>query len=316
MQKIYTPQEMPNEEYHDKNGALKDYISGTGLSIIYHQSLAHYKYADETSSPVLHFGIASHAAYLEPDLFDAEFIRGIKKEEHEGILTSDASMKSLLKELGIPKYSTKKGQELIDMIDLAFKDTPENKPKILSVMNSELEATGKAIVNADDYDNIMQMRRVLLANSVIADALQDIKVEHTFITEIEGVKVKVRPDILTHNNEVWDYKTSTTAKPDEFIVKAYKLGYFLKMALITDVVAKVTGNSVNRTVLLAQEKKSPFVTKPIALTSEQLEIGRKQYKKALRLYREAIERNIYPAYGNSISSAVLPDWILREEGML
>src|SRR5699024_5136269 len=109
---VYTPEQMSNEDYHSE----AEHVSGSALCTIHEFSPAHWRFGDKKETPALEFGIASHAALLEPDKFASEFVRGLDKDDYPNALTSDAAMKSWLKERGIKGYSTKTKQELVEMI--------------------------------------------------------------------------------------------------------------------------------------------------------------------------------------------------------
>lgn len=71
---IYTG--IPNDEYHSGPG-----VSKSGLWTIYNQTPAHFRFPPEKketaqSQAIKDLGSAIHAAILEPDLFERDFIRG------------------------------------------------------------------------------------------------------------------------------------------------------------------------------------------------------------------------------------------------
>jgi len=322
----YSAAEMTNEDYHDsENGTLKDYISGTALCIIYQKSLSHWKRGEMKASPALYFGIASHAAILEPELFKAEFTRGFDKEyykdfKHElpsgeivknELICTDAALKATLKAYGITKMSKHIGQ--------ALKEESLKRIPHLNIMDFEerkflFERRDKVVVSPDDFDTIKLMRAELLRNDnpEVVAALKHMEVEQTFTAEIEGVLVKVKPDMITRLNSVWDYKTCLSAHPEKFAKHAYDYGYYLKMALQKDVIEKATGMAVPKLVLFAQEKTAPYIVKPWVMGDKELEIGRQQYKRALKLVKLAREKNAYPAYGKKPAMLTTPQYILKK----
>ncbi|MGL6296498.1 MAG: hypothetical protein ACRC3K_08840, partial [Plesiomonas sp.] len=151
MFKVFTADELSNEAYH----ADTEYVSGTALCTIHAECPAKWFFGDKKETAALNFGIASHAALLEPSKFDAEFVRGISKDDYPQALTSDAAIGAWLKERGIKGYSGKKFQDLYEMV-LA---TGEN-PQIWKVIEQEfIESVGdRVIVKPVDFDCIEQMR--------------------------------------------------------------------------------------------------------------------------------------------------------------
>lgn len=308
---ILTAEECSNEAYHGHEN-----ISGTGLVKIFNECPAHYRYEeDDQQSHALHFGIASHAAVLEPEKFEQEFVRDLVKDELPGVLTSDAAIKSWLKERGVKGYSSKKTGELIAMVRITGEPVlilAEERQKF------EAENENKTIVRAVDYDQIEQMRRVLFADPSMVELLKDAYVEMSVICDIQisvngqesWIGVKIRPDIITQRFEVPDYKTCASMQPDKFGRDAHDKGYWLKQAFIHDVL-KAAYNQVPRMGLIAQGKKSPFIHQLYWMTDAQLEVGRDQYLYALHTYKTCKETDIWPAYFNGPAELPTPDYLAR-----
>ncbi len=64
-------QGIPNEAYHAGPG-----VSKSGLWTIYAQSPAHYRFGEREQTTAFDFGEACHLAILQPDLFEANVVRG------------------------------------------------------------------------------------------------------------------------------------------------------------------------------------------------------------------------------------------------
>lgn len=303
--KVYSPDQMTNEEYHSET----EHVSGSALCKIYLDSPAAWRFGDHETTSALEFGIASHAALLEPEKFDAEFVRGLDKVDYPDALTSDAAIKSWLKARGIKGYSTKSGAELLALVDMTGEPV-----QVWSKMveKHEIEHDGKVVVKPADYDKIMQMRAVVFADDVYANRLSTGFAEYSIFGELDGVKVKIRPDIMTEHGEIWDYKTTASAKPEKFGRSAYDYGYLLKMALQHDVFAAAYGKPPSGVTLLAQEKKAPYIAQAYELTPEQLAIGRQQYKEALKIYSRCRELDSWPAYGGGMITLQIPDFIYKK----
>lgn len=309
--KVYSPDELSNEDYHGE--ATGEFVSGSTLCKIDNECPAAWRFADEERTAALEFGVASHASLLEPEKFEAEFVRGLEPSEYPNALNTDASMKAWLKATGVKGYSTKKKDGLIEMI-INTGELVQLFPVMLSAF--EKEHDDKTIVDPSDFDNIMQMRRVIFANPEHGKMLEGAMVEHSFTCEIEidgdTHKVKIRPDIITKNMEVPDYKTTRSAKPEDFGRQAYYAGYWLKQALIHDVLASYFGGVEMKMGLMAQEKKAPFISQLFWLTEEQLEVGRDQYRAALVYYSACKEADVWPAYESGAVDLPTPGYIAKQ----
>lgn len=303
--KVYTPEEMSNEAYHGDT----EYVSGSSLCVIYKQSPAAWRFGGRDSTAALEFGIASHAAILEPEKFEAEFIRGLDKADYPDALTSDAAIKSWLKSKGVTGYSAKSGAALAEMVEKTGESV-----QLWSAMQADFEAAseGLTIVKPADYDKIMQMRAVIFADAEYSERLSTGFAEYSIFGELCGVKVKIRPDIMTTSGEIWDYKTCADASPDKFAMASYDHGYLLKMAMQHDLFAAAYNKPPASIVLLAQEKKSPYIAQAYELGEQELAIGRQQYQQALKLYKHCKEHDTWPAYGGGVLPLTMRDFIYKK----
>ena len=153
----------------------------------------------------------------------------------------------------------------------AFKE--ENKDKIIM--------TPKMLKDADKL--VLGVKR----NDDCMELLKDIQSEVTICTELMGVKVKCRFDIL--NGMVGgDLKsTSLEALGDEAQLKRtiVSYGYDLSYALYRDIYEKVTGNSMDKFYWIFASKKIPRA-KVVYAHDDFYRLGRLKYQKALRGIKE------------------------------
>lgn len=308
--KTFTADELSNEDYH-----AHEFISGTGLVKIYFGCPAEFRFAEQKESPALHFGIASHAALLEPEKFEAEFVRDLCKDDYPDALTSEAATKSWLKERGVKGYSTKTFDQLMEMVEMTGESPQVWKDMTLKFQAENLD---KTIVPAKDFDKIMQMRAQVFADPDNVGLLKGAQVETSIICEVEinGTwhGVKIRPDIITKNFEVPDYKTCQDMTPEKFGRDAHDRGYWLKQAFIHDVL-QAAYNQDPKMGLLAQGKLSPFIPQLYWMTDHQIDIGREQYQFALEYYSRCLADNCWPAYFDGPADLPTPEYLARTYGI-
>lgn len=390
---IFENGSLSNDDYHDQEKAPG--VSSTALWAIFDHCEAQYKFSEKTTSPALEFGIASHAAMLEPELFDAEFVRDVAKDDYEDMITSTsvlksklkelgvitlvsdatklmrengalcsaADIKSYLKEVGIPYKTADSLDTLIAIVKektdkvLFFADgktLAELEPEILALvpdakiftqednaagileagrkfashlpvlenLQAELRENnpGKTLVKAEDYDMIIAMRDVLFSQDQFTNLLAGAYVETSIVCEIllEGfenwIAVKIRPDIITADYHVPDYKTTRDVRPESFGRLAHESGYWLRQAFVTDVLdAALSVDS--RPALLAQCKDAPYIPVWYNMSGAQIAIGREQYKEALIRYARSKETDCWPAYFDEPTELPTPSFIARKYGI-
>lgn len=248
--KVYLNNELSNDQYH----ADTEHINGSGLWNLYDRCPAAWRYKDEEDeqSKALVFGTGSHTALLEPERFEAEYARMPTKDDFGAeLLVTVSDMNSWAKERGIKGLSGKTKAEVIKIIRSTGEPVRIYDEERLF---AELNAKGRILLEGDDYDAIMQMRAVIHANSYYSSLLSGAYSEVSILGELLGEPSKVRFDCLTRGGDIIDYKTSVSAKPDEFFRHAARLGYFMKMAMQHDMFVEAYGHAPRSVNLLVQEK--------------------------------------------------------------
>lgn len=316
---VFINGQLPNEEYHKREG-----ISSSGLYELFSDCPEMFKFGEkDDGSAALHFGTASHAAMLEPDLFDSLFVRGISKEDFKDqpLLTSEDAIRKWITAQDRKGASTRKGQELIDFAMETAEIAKCEPPLIFSVLEKKhAEANaGKTIVKSEDYDNIIKMRKRLFADVDYANMLKDAYYETSVLCEIqiEGcddwIKVKARPDIVTKDCLVPDYKTTRDVRPSEFGRLAYYGGYWFRQAFVCDILSAVYSTEF-KAGLLAQGKVSPFIPQMYMMTKQQIGAGRSEYYSALRVYAKCLRDNVWPAYADGPLDLDTPGYVAKNYG--
>lgn len=314
--KVYFNNELTNEQYH----ADTEHINGSGLWNIYDRCPAAWRYKDDEDeqSKALVFGTGSHTALLEPERFLAEYARmpviedfPKDKDGNRTVLVTVSDMNSWAKERGIKGLSGKSKDEVIKIIQATGEPV-----KIYDVIRADVEkaAEGKKMLEGGDFDAIQQMRAVIHANSYYSSLLAGAYAEVSILGELNGEPAKVRFDCLTKGADIIDYKTTVSAKPEEFFRHAARLGYFMKMAMQHDMFAAAYGKPPRSVNLLVQEKKAPFIPALIRLTEEQLHIGRIQLRSAMEIYKACKKANSWPGYsmGNPVIEMETPEWFKKQ----
>lgn len=305
--------ELSNDAYHTHSG-----ISGTGLSTIYSKSVKNFLEDKRKPSDALGFGIASHAGFLEPQLFDREFYCGFDESKYPNAMRTTNDLKEYCSLNGL-KVSGSKG-DLIKRCSEHAKEVNQDI-QILDVLKSEWDARNKGLIEVSkkDFDQLMRMRERLYSDNEIAALLLGGYVEKSIICEVDfydefnqgetnkgqyTVCVKIRPDLVSRNGFLVDYKTCTDCD-DRFGDEIFKFNYDMKMALQRDVLKLVTGYDF-RVVLLAQEKLTgsyesiahDFV--PWFLEEDTLANGKAKYLMAIKKWihykntKEVVGRSTAP----------------------
>ena len=312
--KVYFNNELSNDAYH----ADTKHINGSGLWNILDRCPADWRYGEKKETEALIQGTAGHTALLEPERFDAEYARmpvvddfPKDKDGNRTILVTASDMNSWAKERGIKGLSGKSKDEVIKILQATGEQV-----KIYDVIRADAEkaADGKQMLEGSDYDAIQQMRAVIHANSYYSSLLAGAYAEVSILGELNGEPAKVRFDCLTKGGDIIDYKTTVSAKPEDFFRHAARLGYFMKMAMQHDMFVAAYGHPPRSVNLLAQEKKSPYIPTLFRLSDEQLRIGRIQLNGAMEIYKACKKSSSWPGYsmGNPVIEMETPEWFKKQ----
>ena len=303
-------QVFPNGEMSNEDYRAHEAVSGSDLVSIWSTCPAQYRYGEKQESKALLFGTASHTCLLEPEKFDSMYYCAPSKEGDD-VITSDAAMKAELKSLGIPVKSTAKFEELSELYQQSGMTKRYLKLEML-LAEQKAESEGKEIIQHSDFETVRQMREVIHGNEMYAELLRDAYVETSIIAEVRvddrWFNVKIRPDIITHDFSVPDYKT--VADMRRFPLQAHDSGYWLKMAFQHDVLkAAYPDSGYPRMGFFAQDKKSPYIPQLFWMTGKEIEVGREQYIGALIMHKTCSDSDCWPAYYDEAVDLPTPEWL-------
>lgn len=102
-----------------------------------------------------------------------------------------------------------------------------------------------------------------------------------------GVYCRIRPDFLRiDDGMIVDLKTSIDASAKGFRSSIQKFGYSFQAAMYSAGFEAITGEPLQHFLFAVVEKSPPFAAAVYRLDETALAVGRKQYRKALRLFAD------------------------------
>lgn len=306
--KLYLSTELPNEEYHAMPG-----IGGSALAKIFFDCLYGWKYAEQKETKSLEEGTASHCVTLEESEFLKRYARGINPDDYPDALTTNKSIEAFLKDRGRKGYSGKTKDGLIQMVEECLIEGEKIQILEQIIDRHRMTHVDKTILDHKVFDRIIEMRQAVFSDPIYARKLDT--AQYAELSYIDEDGRKCRWDLITADEEIWDYKTCRESHPVHFSRNAYTLGYWLKMAYQADLYERAFGRPPNKVVLLAQSKTKPFIAQAYYLTDEQLRVGREQYQTALAQYRYACETGNWENYGGGVQELLTPGFAAYENDM-
>ena len=175
------------------------------------------------------------------------------------------------------------------------------------------ESKGKDIITQEQFEQIEEMRKVMLATPFVSKLINgEHEISYFWVDEDTGLKCKCRPDSISHKLKVIvDYKTTDDAETEHFMRQAIKLGYDLQASYYLDGVKVNTGEEYIF-VFIAQEKKPPYAVNILQADDIFVRSGRDVYKAMLQTYKDCEESGNWYGYmgaDNQINSLGVPKWI-------
>jgi hypothetical protein len=261
------------------NLAFYDYlslkaVSRSDLSAL-RKSPAHAKWAKENpskSTPALEFGEAFHCRLLEPKRFEAEYVVAPKFDRRTKVGKAAADEFA----------ATHGGKSLIDAEDLVSVEE-------MFARVSDLEIGGKLL-------------------SVIATPESSI----VWKDEPTGLICKGRIDAdAPALNSLIDIKTTESAERQAFEQSIFKFGYHRQAAFYLDGMAAI-GKPRAHFVIIAVEKSGPYSAALYRLKDEVIELGRRENRELLNLWKRCEESENWPGYPDKIQDIGIPAWAKRQ----
>lgn len=178
-----------------------------------------------------------------------------------------------------------------------------------------LENHGKTILTEEQFGHIKGMLRAIANRKTARGLLAGGHAEESYFDQCPdtGIIRKARPDFLKDGRYIIDVKTTSDASLEVFQRDIAKFMYHLSAAYYCDVISKVTGEKFDKFLILAVEKTPPYGVSEYLLDEGTMDAGRYLFKKALKLLKEAKDKNEWPAYPDRITSIAIPHWAFPQE---
>ena len=169
------------------------------------------------------------------------------------------------------------------------------------------------IVSAEDHIEIMGMIDILRANEIVQKINAfELRQEETFKAEVNGRKLKCKPDGLqigrgeNKANLIIDWKTCQTIAPRSIMYDFPKYGYDVQAAVYCDVISKLHGGESNM-LFIFQEKDAPYDVLPVLVNadSETMQYGREKYQRYYDKAMECFDSGVWPGVASHYHEKIL-----------
>ena len=173
---------------------------------------------------------------------------------------------------------------------------------------AEAKATNKTLVKAEIYNQAEAVAKSFLNSPLSLFLRGEVKAEASFFGEIDGVKVKARPDlILPQQQIIIDFKTtSQVGSADGFAKMAANFAYYIQASLYLEI------TKYKQFYFIVLETAEPYMVGCYKLDTEALEFGKSEIRRAIQVYKNLGEYES-PLYLNNLDFSKvqeinLPSW--------
>ena len=280
--------DVPVEEY-DRIEAVRR----TFLFHLFDRSPGHAVYRREhfIATEALLDGVMTHTSLLQPEEFPRLYTVLPPFQDDPENVTKDGSIPKSPKATGY--YKDKKAQ-----------------------FESMCGSAGTEIVDAAKYEMAYQLGKRVREHPITKRFFQRGSAnEATAVWEdkVTGVLCKARYDCLVEGSMATavDIKTTRDAHPRSFMWSVGKYGYAFQASFYLEGLRANEMSNANF-LIVACEKTPPFPVCVYELDTKTLELGALHVAKALKTYKECVDKNDWPYYGSGIEMLQASEWDLKE----
>ena len=205
--------------------------------------------------------------------------------------------------------------------DFVAIDAPDFRTKAAQQERDKVRKDGKTPILQCDLERATAMAAVAWTHPMAGELLgAKGKAEVSLYADDPetGVRLRARPDWMTEAydaSRLWivDYKTTVTARPDDFARKAADFGYHMQAAWYIDVATILGLCDQPAFVFVAQEKEPPFLVSVVEFDAEAIAEGRALNRQAINLFKRCTDTGEWPGYGDHIHPISLPHWAFKAQ---
>lgn len=179
------------------------------------------------------------------------------------------------------------------------------------------ERAGKRIIlKADEWDACEAIRDAVwrhpIARVLLDGAVTEKKIEWT--CPDTGVNHTGVIDALASNLFLVDLKTATDASPNAFARTVLNYNYDAQHAMYVDGATVALNRKPEGFAFIVVEKEPPFAVAVYVSNADYYARGKEWYQRNALLWKQCVETNTWPSYGNSESiELTMPEWAKIKE---
>lgn len=305
---------IPNNTYHSGPEFSKSTLDLIARSPLHYRYAMDAKNDNKAETSWQRIGSLTHTLVLEPEKLRAEYADPFVAPD--GALRTVDDLKAALALIG--EKQTGKRDELIERLRHADPGAVFYDDELAAW---DADRGDRAVINTNELALAQAMRDAVMAHptagKLFAAGSGAAELSAYWRDAETGLACRCRPDWWRTDGVLVDLKTAEDASPEAFEKSILKYRYHVQAAFYLDgaravfASAKVAQLPPDHFVFVVVEKTAPHAVSVYRLDDDAIEIGRREYQRDLTVAAECLSAGSWPAYGEAIMRASLPEWALR-----
>lgn len=179
----------------------------------------------------------------------------------------------------------------------------------------------KAVIcSQEERDNLVGVVDAILSNKDAHNIISGAQCEVSgyYVDQETGIKCRIRPDIWNKRVSAnFDVKTATDASLEQFARTVWNMRYdFQVPGMYSEGIEQIEGQKVEFDGFIVVEPRKPYEVAVYVSDDIMKEIGKRDYRRALRTLRESIDKQTFAGYQAGMQNISLPTWAVQNFGAL
>ena len=298
--------DMPMDEYHSSKAVSSTGLRKVGRSIDHYEA---YLADDGGSSKAFRVGTAVHAAVLEPELFQEQYIDSdppvdvddmyYRHRDTAKLLADNSKPDEIADEIGVKAETVKDyiKRDDVQKLRVHYINHPPGETPELS---------------DDELDTVKRCRDAVANHPVARNLIDagDPETSHFWEDEDTGLMCRCRPDAdLANDGILVDLKTTRDARKRDFQRSMANYGYHTQGAFYLDGSSAASGQVRHTFIFIAVETSEPYGVRIYRLGDEAVDRGRQQCRRNLQTLADYYNDELkWTGYEPGVTELSLPAW--------
>lgn len=185
-----------------------------------------------------------------------------------------------------------------------------NRTECKAWMGEQAEA-GLTVILPTQIEAIRRMRDSLAAHPIVQAGALNGRIERSMFAKIDDIWLRARPDVIPNDGgDFVDLKTAASVDDDSIAKSIFNSGYHVQGAVVR-MVWRELGYDFGSFVLAFLEKTPPYEVRFFEVRTQDLDLGERQARSAIRTVKECLKRGVWPGYDGfdpSVLNIDIPAW--------